>query len=283
MTTINPAERIDFNGMPATRLRAPDGSEAIVLDHGAHVVSWKPRGGPDRLYLSPDAVFEQGTAVRGGVPICFPQFANNGPLPSHGFARKSNWELVDARGGEDYAMANLRLRYSDATLAEWPGQFVLELAISVSGDRLDLEMDVLNDGEESFSFTAALHTYLAVKEVEECALEGLRGQDCSDSLTKKRFRETGTSFMVDQEVDRIYHGTKNALLLREHHRALAIHSENLPDTVVWNPWVERSKQLKDLPDNGFRRMLCVEGAVVESPVVLGPQQSWWGRQTLMVL
>ena len=76
---------------------------------------------------------------------------------------------------------------------------------------------------------------------------------------------------------------ENALLLREPHRALAIQSENLPETVVWNPWVERTAQLRDMPDNGFRHMLCVEAAVIEKPVVLRAQESWWGRQTLMAL
>lgn len=276
--------KIDFKGFPAVQLRSPDGAEAIVLQYGGHIVSWKPAGGVERLYLSPDAQFAEGVPIRGGVPICFPQFSRYGKLHAgHGFARKLNWELIDVRGGEDYALAHLRLKDSELTREMWPHRFSLDLTACVTGARLDIELEVLNEGDNEFDFTAALHTYLATREVEEASLEGLRGQQCFDSLTEKTFRETGTELKVDREIDRIYYDTKNPLLLREPHRAMAIQAENLPETVVWNPWEERSAQLVDLPDNGFRRMICVESAVIRKPVALRPQESWWGRQTLMAL
>ncbi len=82
------SELIDFKGQSAIKLRTPDGAQAIVLLHGAQLVSWIPAGGKEQLYLSPQALYEAGKAVRGGVPVVFPQFEKRGPdrsLPRHGW------------------------------------------------------------------------------------------------------------------------------------------------------------------------------------------------------
>ena len=76
-----------FEGLDAVELRAPDGARATVLLHGGHVVSWVPAGADEQLYLSPKSSFAPGSAIRGGVPVIFPQFNTRGPLQRHGFAR----------------------------------------------------------------------------------------------------------------------------------------------------------------------------------------------------
>lgn len=282
MTTTSP-QRIDYHGMPAIHLRSPDGAEAIVLEHGGHIVSWKSVNGVERLYMSPNSLFTVGQPVRGGVPVIFPQFGGLGKLQAHGFARRMNWTLVDARLGEDYAIAHLRLIDTEETRAQWPHAFALEIAVNVTGARLDIELEVSNTGDEPFDFMAALHTYCAVREVEECSVNGLRGQSCLDRLTNKEFREAKDALTIDQEVDRIYYDTRKPLMLNEPQRGLVIQSENMPETVVWNPWEERCAQLADMPKDGFRRMICIEAAVIRNPVKLQPGEEWWGRQTLMTL
>lgn len=282
MTSTSP-QRVDHRGMPAIHLRSPDGAEAIVMEHGGHVVSWKPAKDVERLYTSPNAVFSTGTAIRGGIPVIFPQFGGRGSLPGHGFARTMAWSMVDARVGDDYAMAHLRLTDTPETRAQWPHEFVMELAVNITGARLDVELDVTNTGSDAFDFTAALHTYLGVREVEECSVEGLRGLNYYDSLTGKEGREANSSLTIDQEVDRIYYATQKPLMLNEPQRGLVIQSENMPDTVVWNPWEQRCAKLTDMPGDGFRRMICVEAAAIQHPVKLLPGSEWWGRQTLMAL
>jgi glucose-6-phosphate 1-epimerase len=274
-----------FNGVPAVHLRVPDGSEATVLLHGAHVVSWKPGGGEDRLYLSEMAQYDGDNAVRGGIPVIFPQFAKRGAMSlGHGFARRVNWELVDAHAMDDYAIAVLRLIDSEETRAMWPHAFKAELTVGVAAGRIDVELEVENTGTTDLSFTAALHTYLRVKEVEEAELEGLRGRRYYDNVKGEEKVDSGVALMVDDELDRIYFATgKRTLVLHERHRKLSIQHENMPETVVWNPWEKRTAEFTDMPANGFRRMLCVEAAVIDTPVQLAPQASWWGRQTLMVV
>lgn len=277
------AEDILFNGLPAIHLRSPDGAEATVLLHGAHIVSWKPAGGEERLYLSEKAVFEDGKPVRGGVPICFPQFGKTGPLPQHGFVRDRSWEKVSARAGEDYAMAVLRIRDDADTRALWPHAFQAELSVSITGARLDMELEIENTGDAALKFSAALHTYLRVKEVEEVQLEGLRGQRYRDLLSAQMHTDSGTFVAIDRETTRQYLETENPLLLRDDRRALGINAENMPDTVVWNPWETTCATIADLPPNGFRRFLCVEAGAIEKPVELAAGDCWWGRQSLVAM
>src|SRR5512135_835144 len=99
------------NGLPKVVLANPDGSRAEVYVHGAHVTSWRPVGDEERLYLSPASEFRDGVAIRGGVPVVFPQFSNCGPLPKHGFARNVAWDLIGVSDG----LARFQLRDSDAT------------------------------------------------------------------------------------------------------------------------------------------------------------------------
>jgi glucose-6-phosphate 1-epimerase len=133
-----------------------------------------------------------------------------------------------------------------------------------------------------FSFTAALHTYLKVREVEHLRIEGLRGLDYCDSADGDAIKkETGVGVSIDAEVDRIYHNAPPTLLVREDSRAMGIHSQNFPDVVVWNPWEDKCAALADMPADGFRRMLCVEAAAVREPVELAPAPAggagnrWW--------
>ncbi len=125
---------IEVLGQPALKIQSPCGSEAIVLLHGGHLISWKPAGADEQLYLSPTAVAGPGQAVRGGVPVIFPQFEQRGPdvsLPRHGLARTRAWKVDEVRQGKDHTQATLMLTDDDSTRAWWPHQFTLELTLSM--------------------------------------------------------------------------------------------------------------------------------------------------------
>lgn len=274
-----------YQDSPAVQLRSPDGASATVLLHGAHVVSWMPAQGKERLYTSALAEIGPGKAVRGGIPVIFPQFSTLGPLPRHGFARTQAWQKIDARAGDDYAMVTFGLQANDASRKIWPHEFNAELSVSVTGQRFDVELEIENTGDTAFTFSTALHTYLRVKEVEEAQLEGLNGHRYTDCTQSDRPRKTdsGVFFAVDAETDRIYHEVERPLLLREHHQSLGINMENMPDVVVWNPWETGITAIKDMAPKDFRYMLCVEAAAIERPITLEAGQSWWGRQTLIAM
>lgn len=268
-------------GQPAVRVQAPDGAQAIVLLHGGHVVSWIPAGGREQLYLSPKAVAGPGQAVRGGVPVIFPQFEQRGPdtsLPRHGLARTRTWAVESSSRAKDHAQLTLALDDTAETRAIWPHSFTLELTISLSGQRLDLELYAHNPGETSWPFAAALHTYLAVSDLAQARLQGLEGCHYVDSLTGGETIEDHPEKRFSGEVDRIYAQARN-LLLRDGPRRLAIETDALPDLVLWNPGPDKCAALKDMPEDGWQHMLCVEGANIFEPITLGPDESWSGRQS----
>ncbi|QID17788.1 D-hexose-6-phosphate mutarotase [Nitrogeniibacter mangrovi] len=275
-------EETEFQGAPVLTVATRDGAQATIALNGGQVIHWQPAGGHPWLYLSERACLDGSSAIRGGIPVCFPQFAEQGPLPKHGLVRTRPWRLIEQRSESDLVMLTLGIGSDRETEALWPHAFDLELTLGVGANRLDVELAVSNVGESALSFTAALHTYLQVHEVELARLEGLKGKPYQDK------RDGGTikvehldALVVDDAVDRIYTDTRRPLRLLDGGRTLSIVHEQFPDTVVWNPWVEGAATLGDMPDRDFRHMLCVEAAVAASPVTLAPDESWWGRQSLI--
>lgn len=269
------------------QLEAPDGARATLALHGGQLLSWQPAGAAEQLYLSPRSEPALGQAIRGGVPVCFPQFAERGPLPKHGFARTLAWELVSREQGPDDALAVLRLRDSDATRKTWPHAFELELSVRIAGRSLDIELACENRGEAAFGFTAALHTYLRVADLDAASLEGLTGLRYFDSVLQREATERMALLLPGEkgvlDLDRIYFGVDRELLLAEDGRRLAIGQQGFEDAVVWNPGPERCAKLADMPADGWREMLCVEAACIGHPVELAAGDSWVGRQSLTLL
>lgn len=277
-------DAIDFRGLPALSLATASGARAVITLLGAQLVSWRPPGGEERLYLSELAVMDGSRPIRGGVPVCFPQFAGLGPLPKHGLLRTRQWTLAEQRCGDDYALVVLHCADDAATRAVWPHPFAAELTVGIENSRCDIELEVGNTGDRAFEFTGALHSYLRVHEVEESRIEGLHGFEYRDAANADRIRrESGDAVLIEAETDRVYHDVARPLLLREYGRSLGINAEGFPDVVVWNPWETLCATLPDMAGSDFRRMVCVEAAVAQRPHALAPGDSWWGRQTLVAL
>ena len=267
--------------LPKVVLAASDGARFEAYLHGAHVTSWRPAGfGDERLFLSPLSRFAAGAAIRGGVPVCFPQFADLGPLPMHGFARNSAWDLVAAaRAADGAANARFRLVDSPATRATWPHAFACELAVTAKGPTLAIELAVTNTGADSFSFTTALHTYLRMDDVQAVRVRGLANTRYRDKVKKlDDVVENSAELAVDRPLDRVYHAVPADLLAVEPRRALSIRAIGTTDTVVWNPGTGTAAT--DLAPDAWRSFLCIEAAVAGTKITLPPSQTWRGSQTL---
>ncbi len=260
------------------RLTSPGGASAVVLHHGAHLASWQSAKGTENIYLSERADFSPGSAVRGGVPICFPQFSILGDLPLHGFFRNKAWTLV--AGGTDAAtVARLRLTDTAETRAIWPHSFEAELQVTLGEDSIEIALSATNTGSSAFSFTAALHTYFRVNAIEDVTITGLRNLRYLDKVVDNAVHtDTDERLRIDRPLDRVYYNAAGDRTLEEKGRKLLISAQGMPDTVVWNPDEERCATIADLPDDAWRHFVCIEAAVVEHPISIAPGETWRGVQ-----
>ena len=265
------------NGFPKVNLTGPDGSRAEVYLHGAHVTSWIPAGDQERLYLSAASEFRDGVAIRGGVPVIFPQFSNWGPLPKHGFARNRAWDLISVAAGA----ARFQLRDSDATRRIWPHAFLAEFTLTLRERQLVMELAITNLDQEPFSFTAALHTYLRVADLATTRVEKLGGLKYLDAALKQAAVQTEDTLTFSGEVDRVYFDA-NDVIVNDGVRSLEVQNVGFPDGVIWNPGAALAAKLADLDPDGDRHFVCVEGAIFRAPITLEPYQMWRGGQTLTI-
>jgi glucose-6-phosphate 1-epimerase len=248
-------------------LLAPGGDRAVVTAEGAQLLSWQS-GGREQLYASPLSPPAAGRVVRGGVPVCFPQFSDRGPLPKHGFVRSKTWQVVEA--GSDLA----RLEF-DA-----PGAFLLALTVQLGDGWIELRLAAANTGAQDFAFTGALHTYFAVPDVRQVRVVGLDGCDYEDALDGMRVkRERSDAITFAGELDRVYRQAPASLQLRAG-TTRRITQTGFVDTVVWNPGPAKAASLGDMPPEDWTRMVCIEAAVAAAPVTLAPGQSWSGMQRI---
>jgi len=266
------------------KLRAPDGATATISLHGGQLMSWVPAGGGEQLYASPNAQAAAGAALRGGVPVIFPQFAAQGAGPRHGIARTRRWEAVQQEQGAHDALAVLRLQDDAETLRAWPHAFALELTVRLAGQVLEMELAVENRGESRFSFQAALHSYWRVGDVSQTVIEGLQDRRYLDGLRGQQGVQHSRrlELLSGQAIDRIVYGPSADLQLFDFSagvtRCLLLESEGFDDAVVWNPGPDHG--LADLPGDDWKRFVCLELAQIEHPPVLAPGEEWFARQRI---
>lgn len=261
---------------------------ARITEFGAHVTSWVVNG-DERLYLSPRSALDdaavRGTAIRGGVPIIFPQFSTEGLLPRHGFARTMPWQCINVSAGQ----AHFQLDANAATQSIWPHRFCATFRVTVSANTLALELRVTNTDTQAMRFTCALHTYLRVIDIRQTHVHGLCGTRYRISGTAKDalYLDEAALLRFDDEVDRIYTAAPKTLHVREgeFNRVTTVHKTGFADCVVWNPWAAKhaALALKDMPPDGYLEMVCIEAAQVQTPVQLGPGESWAGVQELVAV
>lgn len=271
--------------LPGIRLDAGTSGQAFIACQGAQVLSWQAADGVERLYLSPSTGGltrdgRKAASIRGGIPVCFPQFSDRGPMVKHGFFRNLPWHLKDRA----QASLSVTLHGNDASREHWPHAFDAQLSVRLEPGMLEIAFNVANTGSAPFSFMTALHTYLRVDDIRRIQLLGLQDvayQDATDNCTVKIHKETRLS--IPGEVDRVYLNTPGTVQMFEQDRALlTISQRGFFDTVVWNPGPDKARKLADMPDEDWLHMLCVEAACASAAVALAPGESWEGSQRLSV-
>jgi glucose-6-phosphate 1-epimerase len=270
------------HGQAGQRLTLSNGDTLWVALQGAHVVSWRAAG-RERLYLSPRNEWDGHSAIRGGVPLCFPQFNQRGKLPKHGFARNSVWTAGRATVQDDLVQQDFTLSWSASSLALWQSRFEARLRVLLAPGELTLTLSVHNMDSRPLQFSGALHSYLAVDDVAQARLHGLEGQPEWDALADVHAK-AAPALQFDGEFDRVYDAAPGALVLQDGaHRLEISQSPSWANTVVWNPGSDKCAAMVDLPPDGYSRFLCVEAAQVMSPISVAAAAHWQGWQRYQVL
>jgi glucose-6-phosphate 1-epimerase len=257
------------------------GSRIEIAQYGGQLLSWRIADGIERLYAPNSLRQETGRALRGGVPVCFPQFANRGPVMKHGFARLLPWQVME----QNQEKIVLALSDNEYTRSIWNYRFDLEQHISFSENALCIELLIKNRDVGSFSFTTALHSYVRVDDVLNVWLLGLKGVQYEDALQANLLKtEQNDTVIVVDELDRVYHNPPAQLqLMQPEQKTLLIEQEGFTDTVVWNPGALKATELKDMPTADWQYMLCVEASVVGKAVSLAAGQEWRGLQRFVLI
>ncbi|WHP33214.1 D-hexose-6-phosphate mutarotase [Trabulsiella odontotermitis] len=254
---------------PVLSRRQLDELELVVVDHplakaslalqGAHLLSWKPVGEQEVLWLSNNTPFKDGVALRGGVPICWPWFgpAAQQGLPAHGFARNLPWTLKAHNEDDNGVVLTFELQSSDATRKFWPHEFTLYARFKL-GKTCEIELEAHGD----FETTSALHTYFNVGDIAAVKVTGLGDRFIDKVNNAQEDALTDGVQTFPDRTDRVYMNAEGCSVI--HDSALArrinvIHSHN-SDVVGWNPGPALSVSMGDMPDDGYKTFVCVETA-----------------------
>ena len=254
--------RVDIApGIPGLEIEHPLATARVSL-HGAQILAWTPAGHEPVLYLSPQSAYCEGKAIRGGVPVCWPWFGphpDNRILPSHGLARTRSWQLEEEGVDDRGVRLVFVLTDSEETRRLWPRAFRLEMEMHI-GRELKLALHMRNTHSEPVQITAALHTYLAVRDIRAVTITGLEGAEFLDTtVSPPEVRRQEGDIRFTGEIDRNYQSS-GVVRIDDGARVLTVHGEGSNCAVVWNPWIAKAAALADLPDDDYLRFVCVETA-----------------------
>lgn len=279
-------------------LQHPSGSSAEVYYYGANVTSWK-YDGKERLFLSKKSKLDGTRAIRGGIPLVFPQFgkasdpsAETATLPQHGFARSSNWDLSEVTN-DDESKVSVEFVLTDSQvppelISKWPKKFKLTFVVTLTKETLENTFIVKNeetkDLSSSFNFHSLLHTYFSVPDILKVKIHDLNNITYTDKVANgAKFLEKEDVIKIDKHTDRVYIDVPASKIhIDTGEEKFIVTKINCKDTVVWNPWIEWSKATTDIDDEEYKGMVCVEVGQVTDYVNLKAQETWKCGQILEV-
>lgn len=252
-------------GLTCVRITAPAATGEIYL-HGAHIAAWRPAGCEEMIFMSRNAQWADGEAIRGGVPICTPWFRakeDDPSAPKHGPVRIKSWNLEAVETAGDAVRVTLATANDAVGKQWWPYDFTMRLRATF-GASLHIELDYTNQASGPVTIAEALHSYLALGDVREATIAGLDGTRYRDNLDDNREKRHQGVFHFTKETDNAYLDTTTELVVTDPvlKRRIRIGKLNSQSTVVWNPSVEGAKRIPDLGDDEWPYFACVEASNV---------------------
>ena len=236
---------------------------------GGNLLSYRPSSEEhDIFWLGALNKFDNVQAIRGGIPVCWPRFAEeqlNNHFPRHGFARLSMWQLQKAEVTDEKIEAELTLPIDD----KYNLAAELKLIVKIT-DKLEYTLETTNLGREEFNFSEALHAYYNISSLDNVAIKGLSGKRYKNSLNGNFYTQSG-DIKINSEFDAIFEHSDNPLQIVDNgfKRVIEIKKQGSATTVVWNP----NKDLAEMSLGQYKSFVCVEPSNVgEAHICLKPHE-----------
>jgi glucose-6-phosphate 1-epimerase len=260
-------------GLPKVVVTAKGGSAEIYL-HGAHVTHFQKNGEPPLIFMSAKSYFAPGKAIRGGVPICYPWFGNREGGPSHGYARITEWELVQTSATAD-GVVKIHLALPKIAGSSAWNNLRTEFTMTVA-DTLTMELETTNEScDSAVEFEECLHTYLHVGDIGAMGIIGLEKSPFDDfalGANGARRAAENSILQITRETNRVYFDATQTVEVRDERlkRVIRVEKTGSKSTVVWNPWTTQ-KMPEDWGADEYPDMVCVEsGNVKQNKISLPP-------------
>lgn len=231
-------------------------STAEVYLHGAHVTGFQKKGEEPLLFMSAESEFNAKMPIRGGIPVIFPWFGGREGLPAHGFARTVGWDLKETSLTSE---KHVRLRFSLPAIRLFEVDYFVTVA-----ETLSLALVVTNAAKHAATFETCLHTYFSISSIDAISITGLKDTGYLDKVKDARELETGAEIRIASEVDRVFSDASGPVEILDpgFGRKIRVTKSGSDSTVVWNPWIDKSKAMPDFGADEYQRMVCVESGNV---------------------
>lgn len=278
-TLANQLEFIEGKGGLIMAVVNTEYASALISTYAGQVLSFIPKGEEDLLFVSEKAHYKQGKATKGGIPVCWPWFGSDPEgrgRPGHGFVRSSQWQVLATKAEDNAVVLELGIENNETIKEMWPDAFSLKIIITI-GKALEISLVTKNVTTQDMTITQGLHTYFKVGDIAQTSVLGLENKTFLDKVDGGQEKTQQGAVAIDQEVDRIYLGVNNQLIIEDKslNRKIIIDSENSNSAVVWNPWIEKAQAMGDFEDSEYLKMICVETTNAASDVVtIAPDQEY---------
>ncbi len=259
---------------PCTTLKIAD-SSCTILHYGAHIVSCKLNASEDIFWLSPLSDFQSGKPIRGGNPLCWPNFGTNPnfpDLPKHGIARLLMWEKIHEQQNATRAKAVFSL--SDTAMQNYqiPQGINLRFTVTLSADTLSTDLEVFNQGTAAFEFTESQHAYFSISDINNITVNGLQNSSYLDRAANTQEINTENEFCIRKPSDLIFlhHQGEIRIVDPGKNRCICVNKKMAGGVVVWNPYQAMPPEVTDMSAQAFRHFICVEPTNAQQTAVTVP-------------
>lgn len=239
-------------------------ASALISLYGAQLLSFKPAGEKEILWMSERSLFENGKAIRGGIPVCFPWFgphATDQAKPQHGFARLQDWKVLSVKEGAETITVRLGLEKSEYSMQLWPHCFNAGIEFII-GKTLEVRLTVTNTGSTAFEYSDALHTYFNISDIAGIDIAGLQHATYYDAFEMELKTQEEELLHFTTETNRRYVNTVAVCTINDpaYKRKIHVSKTGSKVTVVWNPGEATAKTIGDVEPGGYNNFVCVEPA-----------------------